>query len=357
LIVSMRLTRAFIFEQMFWHSIHAETFWRDDVKLAIKRGLWGVAAALLLTVGVAVAWNWAPDRPVDSLKGRWAAPASGSKFVDVRGMAVHYRDEGLRTDAEPIVLLHGTSASLHTWDGWATELAKTRRVIRFDLPGFGLTGPYAGQWAGERYTALNYAKFVVATLDALGVSQPVVLGGNSLGGQIAWETVDYLRASAPQRLAKLILVDAGGYPFEPKSVPLGFRIARMPALAPLTENILPRGLIEASVRNVYGDPNKITPELIDRYYELTLREGNRRALGARMQERLALEPQRIAKIAQPTLILWGGQDRLIPPDSAERFAKDIKGSKLVMFEKLGHVPHEEDAAQTVAAVQAFLAGK
>ena len=327
----------------------------------IKRGLWGAAAVLLLAVGAAVAWNWARDRPVDSLKGRWAAPASGSKFVDVRGMAVHYRDEGPRDDAEPIVLLHGTSASLHTWDGWVAVLAKTRRVIRFDLPGFGLTGPYAGQWAGqwagERYTALNYAKFVVATLDALKVTQPVVLGGNSLGGQIAWETVDFLRATQPQRVAKLILVDAAGYPFEPKSVPLGFRIARIEALAPLMNNLLPRGLIETSVRNVYGDPLRITPELIDRYYELTLREGNRRALGQRMQERLAQEPERIAKITQPTLILWGGQDRLIPPASGERFAKDIAGSKLVMFDTLGHVPHEEDAMATVAAVQAFLGRK
>jgi pimeloyl-ACP methyl ester carboxylesterase len=328
--------------------------------VSIKKTVWLLVVVALLAIAGGFAASWAPDRPVDSLKNRWAAPASGSKFVDVRGMAVHYRDEGVRTDAEPIVLLHGTSASLHTWDGWAAELAKTRRVIRFDLPGFGLTGPYAGAWLAEdggRYTALNYAKFVVATLDALGVSQPVVLGGNSLGGQIAWETVDYLRATQPQRVAKLILVDAAGYPFESKSVPLGFRIARMPALAPLTENILPRGLIEASVRNVYGDANKITPELIDRYYELTLREGNRRALGQRMQERLALEPERITKITQPTLILWGGQDRLIPPASAERFAKDIAGSKRVMFDALGHVPHEEDAMATVAAVQAFLSGK
>ncbi|MBS7808741.1 alpha/beta hydrolase [Variovorax sp. PCZ-1] len=324
----------------------------------------GALAALVVLVGGGLAASWAPDRPVESLKARWAAPASGSKFVDVRGMAVHYRDEGVRTDAEPIVLLHGTSASLHTWDGWAAELAKTRRVIRFDLPGFGLTGPFrgdgAGQWMNEdggRYTPLNYAKFVVATLDALGISQPVVLGGNSLGGQIAWETADYLRATQPARIAKLILVDAAGYPFESKSVPLGFRLARIEGLAPLLENTLPRGLVETSVKNVYGDPSKITPELVDRYYELTLREGNRRALGLRMRERMALAPERIANITQPTLIIWGGQDRLIPPINGERFAKDIAGSKLVKFETLGHVPHEEDAMQTVAAVQAFLAGK
>jgi pimeloyl-ACP methyl ester carboxylesterase len=274
-------------------------------------------------------------------------------------MQVHVRDEGPHSDARPIVLLHGTGASLHTWDGWVQELTKTRRVIRFDLPGYGLTGPYAGDWLvhGERYTLLNYAKFVVATLDALGVSQPVVLGGNSLGGQIAWETADHLRASQPQRVAQLILVDSTGYPFDSSSVPIGFRIARIKALAPLQENTLPRALIAASVSNVYGDPGKITQALIDRYYELMLRKGNRRALGLSIRENLAKGSERIALIKQPTLILWGGQDRFIPPSNAMRFAQDIADSKLVMFEALGHMPHEEDTAQTVAAVQTFLTSK
>lgn len=324
---------------------------------------WLIGFLMVLTVvvalGGALALSWAPDRPVGSLITRWAPAGSASQFVEVRGMQVHLRDEGPRSDAEPIVLLHGTGASLHTWDGWVQELAQTRRVIRFDLPGFGLTGPYRGAWLahGERYTLGNYAKFLVAALDVLGVSQPVVLGGNSLGGQIAWETADYLRTSQPQRVARLILLDSAGYPFESSSAPMAFRIARIKALAPLLERTLPRAMIEASVRDVYGDPCKITPALIDRYFELTLRQGNRRALGLRMRENLADAPERIALIKQPTLIIWGGQDRLIPPSNATRFAQDIAGAKLVMFDALGHVPHEEDPAQTVAAVQAFLAEK
>lgn len=318
----------------------------------------GFLMTLVVLVGL-VFISWAPDRPVVSLLKRWAPPESASRFVDVRGLSVHIRDEGPRSDPQPIVLLHGTGSSLHTWDGWSLELTKTRRVIRFDLPGFGLTGPYRGEWLeeGERYTLLNYAKFVVTTLDAIGVSQSIVLGGNSLGGQIAWETVDYLRTSQPQRIARLILVDSAGYPFESSSVPIGFRMARIEALAPVLENTLPRALIEHSVRDVYGDPGKITPLLIDRYFELTLRSGNRRALGLRMRESLAETPERISAIKLPTLILWGGKDRLIPPANAKRFAQDIAGSKLVIFDMLGHVPHEEDPLQTVAAVQAFLTGK
>jgi pimeloyl-ACP methyl ester carboxylesterase len=325
--------------------------------LHLKRWVTGLVVALFLALGGAFALSWKSDLPLESLKKRWAPASSASRFVEVRGMAVHVRDEGVRADMQPIVLLHGTGASLHTWDGWVAELSKTRRVIRFDLPAFGLTGPHTGQWQIERYTLQNYAKFVVATLDTLGVTQPIVLGGNSLGGHIAWETADYLRAIQPERIAKLILVDASGYPFESQSVPLGFRLAQNSLTAPLVENTLPRSVIESSLRNVYGDPNKITQELIDRYYELALREGNRQALVLRMSEPRALSPERIAQLKQPTLIIWGGQDRLIPPVNAERFAKDIVGSKLVMFDKLGHVPHEEDAAMTVKAVEAFLAGK
>jgi pimeloyl-ACP methyl ester carboxylesterase len=329
--------------------------------MSLKSGRWFCALVVsLLVLGGALALSWEADRSVESLKGRWASPASGSKFVDVRGMQVHVRDEGVRNDPQPLVLLHGTAASLHTWDGWAAELSKTRRVIRFDLPGFGLTGPYAGQWLqedGGRYSQLNYAKFVVAALDALGVTQPVVLGGNSLGGTIAWETADYLRGTQPQRVAKLILVDSAGYDFKPIDMPMAFQSAEIALLSPITENTLPRLVIERDVRSVYGDPSLVTPALVERYYELALREGNRRALGLRMREPRAVAPERIANITQPTLIIWGGQDRLIPPTNAQLFANDIKGSKLVIFETLGHVPQEEDPKQTVAAVQAFLATK
>jgi pimeloyl-ACP methyl ester carboxylesterase len=304
----------------------------------------GLVLALLLVVVGSVAATWAPDRDVESLKAKWA-PAP-SQFTEILGMQVHYRDEGPRDDAEPIVLLHGTSASLHTWDGWTDALKGQRRVIRVDLPGFGLTGPMPD----GNYRLTRYVEFVVALMDKLGV-QKAVLAGNSFGGNLAWKVaVDH-----PQRVSRLVLVDAAGYPFDPQSMPIGFRIAQIPALKPLMQTTLPHSMIESSVRNVYGDPSKVTPELIDRYYELTLRAGNRGAL----RERFAQSPSgeftaQIATIKQPTLIIWGGQDRLIPPDNADKFQKDIVGSRLAMFDALGHVPHEEDPVATVAAVQAFL---
>ena len=307
-----------------------------------------IFAAAVIVSGLAlaafVAANWAPDRLLAELKARWAQPPS--TFVRVQGMNVHLRDEGPRTDPVPIVLLHGTSSSLHTWEGWAQELEAKRRVIRFDLPGIGLTGPPPD----ADYRIERYVRFVAAMLDELGVSR-CVLGGNSFGGQVAWETA----LAHPERVDKLILVDAAGYPFQPVSLPLGFRIARIPLLNRLMEFTLPRRVIESSLSNVYGDSGKVTPELVDRYFDLTLREGNRRALAQRFAQAPAdIHPDRIAALNVPTLILWGGRDRLIPPDDAARFHRDIAGSRLVVFDRLGHVPQEEDPAATVATVTQFL---
>jgi len=110
--------------------------------------------------------NWAPDRPVSELAARWAP--SPSVFIDVAGMHVHMRDEGVRDDPSPIVLLHGTAASLHTWEGWVDALKTRRRVIRFDLPGFGLTGPSPD----GNYGIENYVRFVTAMLDKLIAGAP-----------------------------------------------------------------------------------------------------------------------------------------------------------------------------------------
>jgi pimeloyl-ACP methyl ester carboxylesterase len=307
-----------------------------------------ILGVLLIACGVfAVAGilaTWEPDRPVSALAARWAA--APSQFIEVDGMQVHLRDEGPRSDAMPIVLIHGTSASLHTWDGWTQHLSGQRRVIRFDLPAFGLTGPHPS----NDYSIAAYVRLVVAVADKLGVKQ-FVLAGNSLGGQVAWATA----AAHPERVGKLVLIDAAGYPFQPTSVPVGFVIARMPGVRVLMERVLPRGVVDSSVRNVYGDPSKVTPELVDRYYELTLRAGNRKALAYRMDQKLSGDEAVIKSLKVPTLILWGAKDRLIPLDSAQRFAADIQGSKLVVFDELGHVPHEEDAAKTVDAFKAFLA--
>ena len=160
---------------------------------------------------------------------------------------------------------------------------------------------------------------------------------------------------APQRVSRLILVDASGPMFEPESIPLGFQLARVPVLNRVGDYILPRGVVRQGLESTWGDPSKVTDALVDRYYELTLREGNRRALTLRAtQLERGVHVDRLNTLTMPTLILWGERDRLIPPAVALEFERRIAGSQRVVLPGLGHLPQEEDAAASVAVVQRFL---
>lgn len=318
--------------------------------------LWGAVirralGALLILTAIAVSLSRAPDRTMESLVARWAPPPSD--FVDVLGQVVHVRDEGPRHDPRPLVLLHGTSSSLHTWDGWTQALRGQRRVIRFDLPGFGLTGPWSEQLRltppYADYNAAALARFTLAVLDALQVREAVLVG-NSLGGEVAWHAA----LLAPERVQQLVLVDSAGLPMSRSQWPVAWQFARSP-LGIVGDALLPRELVVQGVHLAYGDLARVSPALVDRYYELTLREGNRAALRTRLR---AFEPgrdaQRLAEIRQPTLVLWGERDRLLPVAMAAGFQQRIPGSRVVVLPALGHVPQEEDPAASLSPVKAFL---
>lgn len=283
------------------------------------------------------------DIPVEALKAPYAPPPS--KFLELNGLSVHYRDEG---KGFPVVLIHGTSSSLHTWDAWTKALTQHYRVIRMDIPAFGLTGP-----SRERdYSPEAYVKFLEDFLRALNVSK-FHLAGNSLGGLIAW---NYALAY-PHKVEKLVLIDAAGYPF--RKMPLIFRLTKIAPFAFLGKYATPRFLITKNLREVYGDDSKITDELIDRYYHLTLREGNRQAFIDRVHAHRdsASDAERIKKIAQPTLILWGKEDIWIPLEYGHRFKQDIAHSTMIVYEGVGHVPMEEIPEKTVKDVMEFLRKK
>ena len=230
----------------------------------MKRWFFKALGYGLILMAIGLALSRAPDRDPQTLVARWA-PAP-SDFIEVKGQTVHLRDVGPRDDPTPVVLLHGTGSSLHTWEGWVSGLKETRRVITLDLPGFGLTGPYTGSYAPQDYSADTTARFVLDVLDHLRVARAVV-GGNSLGGEVAWR----MAVLAPQRVDRLVLVAPAGTAFTPERIPVGLLMARIPVINRLGEHVLPRAAIDASVRGVYGDPGKVTPELIDRYFEFRRR--------------------------------------------------------------------------------------
>ncbi len=290
--------------------------------------------ALLLAAGVR------RDLAPEELAAYAAEP---SRFLPLAGMSVHYRDEGTRTAAPPLLLLHGTAASLHTWDGWAAELSADHRVLRLDLPGFGLTGPNRG----HRYAPEDDVAVLDGFLDALGL-EAVALGGNSLGGLIALEYT----LARPHRVSHLILVDSAGLPH--RSV-WAFKLAEVPGLGLLVRWITPRFVIAGMLRDVYGDEAKVSGELVTRYHRLLLRRGNRAALAARRRTPRRPVAGRLGEITVPTLILWGGLDDWIPPVDGYRFHEAIAGSELRVYPGLGHVPMEEAPRRTARDVREFLA--
>lgn len=291
---------------------------------------------------------WKSDIPLEKLKEKYTN--SDSKFIEVDGMSVHYRVEGLAQDSIPLVLLHGTGASLHTWDGWVNALKSERKIIRLDLPAYGLTGPNPT----SDYSQEFYASFINDFLTKLGVKQ-CIISGNSLGGSIAWNyAVKY-----PEKVSKMILVDAGGYPMKSKSVPIAFQVAGWPLIKNLFKYVTPRSIVQKSIENVYADKSKVTKILVDRYFELSLREGNRQAFIDRMSEFrnkgiINFASAKIKELKMPTLIIWGDKDLLIPLEVGEKFHADLPNDTLVFFKNLGHTPMEEDAGKTVAVVREFL---
>ncbi|QHI39097.1 2-hydroxymuconate semialdehyde hydrolase [Kordia antarctica] len=284
------------------------------------------------------------DIPLNELKVKYTN--SASSFISVNGMDVHYRDEGNQTDSIPIVLIHGTGASLHTFDTWADNLKISNRVIRMDLPAYGLTGPFPNR----DYAMTQYTAFIKDFLTALKIKK-CVLAGNSFGGQVAWN----FTLEQPNMIEKLILIDAAGYPLNSKSVPIAFKIGRTPVLKNLLTYLTPRFIVRSSVENVYFDTSKVTDSLVERYFDLTLREGNRQAFVDRLNNSgNASSYENIKNIKQPTLIVWGAKDLLIPVENAHRFHQDLPNATLVILENSGHTPMEESPLESLKPVLDFL---
>ncbi|WP_347173710.1 alpha/beta fold hydrolase [Polaribacter uvawellassae] len=283
------------------------------------------------------------DIPVEKLKEKYAN--QHSKFIEIDGMQVHYRDEGNGT---PIVLIHGTASSLHTWDDWTKELSKNHRVLRMDLPAFGLTGANAN---GD-YSIENYMRFLQQFLSKVKVDN-FYLVGNSLGGNIAWEYA----AKYPKKIKKLVLVSASGLPTN-KPQPWIFKMAKTPIVNSLFLYLTPKMVIKDNMKQVYEDDSKITDELITRYHEMALRAGNRQAFIDRAKTDFKLAKtanlEKLKSIQTKTLLLWGENDLWIPLDNGKRMDSLLPNSKLVILKNSGHVPMEENPTESLAILKDFL---
>ena len=294
---------------------------------------------LVVLVGIG-AWLYAPDKPRAELEARYlAAPTD---YVEAAGVRLHVRDTGPR-DAPAVVMLHGFGSSLHTWEPWAQTLSATHRVIRFDLPGFGLTG---ADPTGD-YTDARTVAMLGALLDRLGVARASVVG-NSLGGKIAW----MFAAKQPERVDKLVLISPDG--FASRGFEYG-KQSKVPWMLRLLPYVLPRALLRASLAPAYADPARLTDDMVTRYSDMMLAPGVRQAIVDRTGQVLLQDPvPLLQRVTAPTLILWGRRDAMIPFANSADYLRALPDARLVELPELGHVPQEEAPERSIEEVAQFL---
>jgi pimeloyl-ACP methyl ester carboxylesterase len=298
-----------------------------------------ILVAVLIGAGI---YLYTPDRPRAALEAKYhVAPTD---YLDVAGMRLHVKDTGPR-DAPAVILLHGFGSSLQTWDAWADALSDKFRVIRYDLPGFGLTGPDP---TGD-YTDTRSVQVLLALMDRLGLATASIIG-NSMGGKLAWA----FAAAHPDRVAKLVLVSPDGFASP------GFEYGKKPDV-PVTMRLLPYVLpgfmLRASLVPAYADQAMLTDSLVGRYADMMRAPGVRGAIIARMQQYMPENPEpQLKHITAPTLLIWGERDGMIPFTNAQDYLHAIPGSRLVAFPDLGHIPQEEAPDRSLTPVRQFLNG-
>jgi pimeloyl-ACP methyl ester carboxylesterase len=299
-----------------------------------------VLASSLLAGAVLAFCLWTPDISRSLLEARYLA-APGDR-VPVREWRLHLRDSGPR-DAPALILIHGFGASLQTWDAWAAALSHTHRVIRFDLPGSGLSLPDPA----ADYTDARSLELLIALMDHLGLQRATIVG-HSIGGRIAWT----FAARHPERVNRLVLVDPDGFASP------GFAYGQapeVPALLGLMRYVLPKPLLRMNLQPAYADPAHLSDALVDRYDDLLRAPGARQALLDRLRQTVLVDPRPLlASIRAPTLLVWGEHDTMIPPANAADYLKALPNARLVMVAGAGHLPQEEASAESVAAVEHFL---
>jgi len=301
----------------------------------MKKRYW-IAGGATAAAGLAVAVKLLTrPRDVDWNKNRASIfHSEHSRFVDVRDVRVHYQEAGDVT-SPPLLLLHGFASSTLVWSRVFLKLADAGfHVIVPDLLGYGYTGkPRNGE-----YTIKGQAKMIVGLLDALGIDRAMIVGSSYGGAVAATCALDY-----PERVERLVLVAPVN-----NNRPLQFKLMRVFGSRVVGDVISPlligsRRLLRRRMKRVYDRHKWVLDEDRVQARHLPLRASStQRAI---MRTVRLWDADRISRdahlISQPTLLLWGDNDPEIPLADGKRLHEAIAGSRFVIFNNCGHLPHEE----------------
>ena len=299
----------------------------------------GFGAAI---VALALYGLWTPDLERAELEKRYVA--SKPQIIEVDGLQVHYKATGPE-GAPALLLLHGFGSSLQAWDDWSVKLEQKYRVIRLDLPGFGLTGASPTNDYSEEKDLATLTHFA----DKLGLEKFSVMG-HSMGGKMAWS----LAASQPERVRALVLMAPNGFP---ETTDIGTKPYEVPAVMGLIKYVFPKYLVRKSIEPAFSDADALNDALVNRYFDMLRAPGVRGAILNRSNQTIYTDPvPRLKAIKAPTLLIWGEQDQMIPSTNAQSYANVLSNSTTVIVPKLGHLLQEEQPEKGLTAVMKFLDG-
>jgi len=269
-----------------------------------------------------------------------------SRFVDVDGVRVHYQEAGDR-NAPALVLIHGFASSTLVWSKVFLRLAAAGfRVIAVDMLGFG----YSGKPRNGEYTINGQASLLMSLLDRLKINRATLVGSSYGGAVAATCALDY-----PQRVDKLVLIGTVN-----NNRPLGYKLMRVFSAPVFGDFVSPlligsRILLRRRMKRVYDRHEWVLDERRVDARHLPLRAA--RTQRALIRTVRGWDAERISReahlIKQPTLLLWGENDREIPLADGERLHEQITGSRLIVFLNCGHMPHEEYPEEFTGIVADF----
>lgn len=301
-----------------------------------------IVAVLVLLAGVAAGLALLDRPPV--VPGSWLRSASlEARYETVDGRRLRY----VRAGSGPaVVLVHGFGSSIYTWKDVIGPLAARHDVVALDLPGFGQSDQPAD------LSFEDFPRAVVGLMDRLSLDRAALVG-NSMGGAAAV----VVAARHPERVLALVLIDAAGFNLAEADRPVIVRLTGSPLGALVSALPGKRLAVEASLRQVFHDDARVTPERVSEYLAAARRPGTfpaLRSLGASLEGRSALVSEALPRVEAETLVLWGGEDRWIPPAHAERFAAAISRARKVVIPACGHVPQEEAPEEVARLLLEFL---
>ena len=298
---------------------------------------------IFIILGITIIVFWQPDLKKHDLEQKYSSPTS--HFINIKGDRLHIRDTG-NPEGPVVVFIHGFGASLHTWENWSTALEKNYRVIRFDLPGFGLSETdLKRDYSDDRTNDI-----LLGLLEQLDVKK-MYLVGNSIGGRIAW----YFSAKHPELVAKLVLISPDGF----ESPGMAYNKApEVPSYMDAIQYIFPKLMFKKNLEFAYAKQDFLTQTLFLQYYELALYPGHRKAMLDRMRQTVLQDPRLYLKnIHCPVLLLWGEKDGMIPISNAKDYLALLPQATLQRIENIGHLPQEEDSAGTLPYLIDFFQAK